>query len=55
VQPWKSAWEEFVPFLEFPVELRRIVYTTNAVESLNARWSSPGSVDTVDYAAIASG
>jgi putative transposase len=27
-----------VPFLEFPVELRRIVYTTNAVESLNARF-----------------
>jgi putative transposase len=35
---WETAWGEFVPFLEFPVELRRIVYTTNAIESLNARF-----------------
>jgi putative transposase len=35
---WESAWEEFVPFLAFPVELRKIVYTTNAIESLNARF-----------------
>ena len=27
-----------MPFLEFPAELRRVVYTTNAVESLNARF-----------------
>jgi transposase-like protein len=27
-----------VPFLEFPIELRKIVYTTNAIESLNARF-----------------
>lgn len=38
VQSWENSWEEFVPFLEFPVELRKIVYTTNAVESLNARF-----------------
>jgi putative transposase len=37
IRSWENAWEEFVPFLEFPVELRRIVYTTNAIESLNAR------------------
>ena len=30
--------ERFVPFLEFPVELRKVVYTTNAIESLNARF-----------------
>jgi len=35
---WENAWEEFVPFLAFPVELRKIVYTTNAIESLNARF-----------------
>ncbi len=35
---WENAWEEFVPFLEFPPELRRIVYTTNSIESLNARF-----------------
>jgi putative transposase len=34
----ENAWGEFVPFLEFPVELRQVVYTTNAIESLNARF-----------------
>jgi putative transposase len=38
IHSWESSWEEFVPFLEFPVELRKIVYTTNAIESLNARF-----------------
>jgi putative transposase len=38
IQAWRSVWPEFVPFLEFPLELRRIVYTTNAIESLNARF-----------------
>ena len=33
-----NAWDEFVPFLAFPLELRKIVYTTNAIESLNARF-----------------
>jgi transposase-like protein len=35
---WERAWDEFVPFLQFPPELRRIVYTTNSIESLNARF-----------------
>jgi putative transposase len=38
IHSWENSWEEFVPFLEFPVELRKIVYTTNAIESLNARF-----------------
>ena len=38
IRSWENAWGEFVPFLEFPVELRKIVYTTNAIESLNARF-----------------
>jgi transposase-like protein len=38
IDTWRRAWTEFVPFLDFPVELRKIVYTTNAVESLNARF-----------------
>jgi hypothetical protein len=38
IATWESAWGEFAPFLEFPLELRQIVYTTNAVESLNARF-----------------
>jgi putative transposase len=35
VATWQAAWERFVPFLEFPAEVRRIIYTTNAIESLN--------------------
>ena len=35
---WENAWAEFVPFLEFPADLRKVVYTTNAIESLNARF-----------------
>jgi transposase-like protein len=38
VEAWRAVWNEFVPFLEFPLELRKVVYTTNAIESLNARF-----------------
>ncbi|GAA3380843.1 hypothetical protein GCM10020367_69750 [Streptomyces sannanensis] len=37
VQVWENAWAEFVPFLQFDTEIRRIVCTTNAIESVNAR------------------
>ena len=32
---WRANWERVRPFLAFPIELRRIIYTTNAIESLN--------------------
>ena len=35
VAVWDRAWAEFVPFLAFPVEIRKIIYTTNTIESLN--------------------
>src|SRR2546423_7442290 len=38
IDTWRRAWGEFIPFLAFPVELRTIVYTTNSIESLNARF-----------------
>ena len=38
IRSWENQWTEFVPFLEFPLELRKVVYTTNAIESLNARF-----------------
>ena len=38
IRSWRQSWDEFVPFLEFPAELRRVVYTTNAADSLNARF-----------------
>jgi putative transposase len=35
VQTWEHAWDRFIPFLAFPPEVRKIIYTTNAIESLN--------------------
>jgi putative transposase len=32
---WERAWERFTPFLAFPPELRKVIYTTNTIESLN--------------------
>ncbi|MFJ7586861.1 IS256 family transposase [Streptomyces sp. NPDC097617] len=37
VRLWENAWAEFVPFLQFDAEICRIVCTTNAIESVNAR------------------
>jgi putative transposase len=38
VRLWESFWAEFVPFLEYDVEIRRVICTTNAIESINARY-----------------
>ena len=35
VATWENAWERFIPFLAFPPEIRKIIYTTNSIESLN--------------------
>ena len=35
IRIWRRAWEEFIPFLRFPPQLRKIVYTTNLVESVH--------------------
>lgn len=35
VKLWRAAWEQFTPFLRFPPEIRKVVYTTNLVESVN--------------------
>jgi len=32
---WQRAWERFTPFLAFPPEVRKVIYTTNSIESLN--------------------
>jgi transposase-like protein len=37
VRLWENAWSEFVPFLNFDPEIRRIICSTNAIESVNAR------------------
>ena len=38
IKLWRSAWEEFIPFLDYDVEIRKIICSTNAIESLNARY-----------------
>ncbi|MCC7256739.1 MAG: IS256 family transposase [Dokdonella sp.] len=35
VRVWRNAWPNVVPFFQFPPEIRKITYTTNAIESLN--------------------
>jgi len=35
---WDGAWEEFIPFLDYKPDIRRVIYSTNAIESLNARF-----------------
>ena len=37
VKLWRAHWQEFTPFLAFPPEVRRVIYTTNLIESMNAR------------------
>jgi putative transposase len=37
VRLWENSWAEFVPFLQFDAEIRRVVCSTNAIESVNAR------------------
>jgi len=38
IRLWNNAWEEFIPFLDYDVEIRRVICSTNAIESLNARY-----------------
>jgi transposase-like protein len=38
VRLWDNAWTEFIPFLDYDIEIRRVLSTTNAIESLNARY-----------------
>ncbi|MGW7005888.1 IS256 family transposase [Streptomyces sp. NPDC054933] len=37
VRTWRSSWSEFTPYLAFPPEIRKVVYSTNLIESINAR------------------
>lgn len=37
IRLWENAWAEFVPFLAFDVEIRKVICSTNAIESVNAR------------------
>ena len=35
IATWERAWEQFIPFLEFDAAIRKVIYTTNAIESIN--------------------
>lgn len=43
-QLWRNAWEQFTPFLDYDVEIRKVLCSTNAIESLNARFRRAVSV-----------
>jgi len=38
IRLWENAWDEFIPFLDYDVEIRAVLCSTNAIESLNARY-----------------
>lgn len=38
IRLWESAWAEFIPFLDYDLEIRTVICSTNAIESLNARY-----------------
>jgi transposase-like protein len=38
IRLWRGAWNEFVPFLDYDMEIRKVLCSTNAIESLNARY-----------------
>ena len=37
VASWRRAWTQVIPFFAFPPAVRKVIYTTNAIESVNAR------------------
>jgi putative transposase len=38
IRLWENAWDEFIPFLDYDVEIRKVICSTNAIESLNAHY-----------------
>jgi len=38
IRLWENAWQEFIPFLDYDLEIRTVLCSTNAIESLNARY-----------------
>ena len=38
IKLWDNAWTEFIPFLDYDLEIRKIICSTNTIESLNARY-----------------
>lgn len=38
MKSWKQNWDAISPIFKFPAEVRKVIYTTNAIESLNATY-----------------
>ena len=38
IKVWRTSWTEFIPFLDYDVEIRKVICSINAIESLNARY-----------------
>jgi transposase-like protein len=38
IRLWRNAWDEFTPFLDYGIEIRTRICSTNAIESLNSRY-----------------
>lgn len=38
IRLWNNAWQKFIPFLDYDTEIRQVLCSTNAIESLNARY-----------------
>jgi transposase-like protein len=38
IRLWRNTWDEFIPFLDYDIEIRAMICSTNAIESLNARY-----------------
>jgi len=35
VQSWRRNWQRIIPFFDYPLEIRKVIYTTNAIECVN--------------------
>jgi putative transposase len=38
IRLWRNSWQEFIPLLDYDTEIRTVICSTNAIESLNARY-----------------
>jgi putative transposase len=41
IRLWENAWEQLIPFLDYDAEIRTVICSTNAIESLNAATDGP--------------
>jgi len=38
IKSWRTNWESLTTFFRYPVEIRRVMYTTNIIESVNSKF-----------------